>query len=140
MELMPSIQEAELRLNFNIPTDLPPVQADRDKIERVLINLLDNAMRYTPKGGEILVAVRANEADMVQVQIADSGPGIPPHEREQVFAKFHRIKNNDPLRGNKGSGLGLTFCKLAIEAHGGHIQVDAESPLSGASFSLTLPR
>lgn len=140
MELMPSIQEAELRLNFNIPTDLPPVQADRDKIERVLINLLDNAMRYTPKGGEILVAARANEADMVQVQIADSGPGIPPHEREQVFAKFHRIKDNDPLRGNKGSGLGLTFCKLAIEAHGGHIQVDAESPLSGASFSLTLPR
>jgi PAS domain S-box-containing protein len=139
-ELLPSMQEAELKLNLSIPLDVPMVQVDRDKVERVLINLLDNAMRYTPKGGEILVAVRVlAETHFIEVQIADSGPGIPVHEREQVFAKFHRIKNNDPLRGSKGSGLGLTFCKLTVEAHGGRIKVDAQTPLPGASFSFTLP-
>lgn len=138
MALMPAMQEADLRMTFDLPADLPLVKADRDKLERVLINLLDNALRYTPKGGEILIRVVMLEGAM-QVKVADSGPGIPPLERERIFEKFRRIKNHDPLRGNKGSGLGLTFCKLTIEAHGGRIQVDDDSPLGGACFSFTLP-
>jgi signal transduction histidine kinase len=140
LTLATSIQQAEIKINFDIPNDLPLANVDKDKIERVLINLLDNALRYTPVGGEILISARAlPESRQVQIKVADSGPGIPPQERNRIFDKFRRVKGQDPLRGSKGNGLGLTFCKLAIEAHGGRIQVENDSPLPGACFSFTLP-
>jgi len=133
-----SIQQADLTLDIQIPDDLPMVKVDKDKIERVLINLMDNATRYTPASGTILISAEVID-HQVMVKIADSGPGIPRQERSRIFEKFRRIKGQNPLRGSQGSGLGLTFCKLAIEAHGGRIKVEDESPLSGACFSLTLP-
>ena len=71
--------------------------------------------------------------------VADSGPGIPPGERDRIFERFRQVKDTIPLRGSKGSGLGLTFCKLAIEAHEGHIWVEANGPLPGACFVVSLP-
>jgi PAS domain S-box-containing protein len=133
-----SIQQADLTVDLDIPDDLPLVKVDKDKIERVLINLLDNALRYTPASGKILIAAEIVDRQ-VMVKIADSGTGIPRQERSRIFEKFRRIKGQNPLRGSQGNGLGLTFCKLAIEAHGGRIKVEDESPLSGACFSLTLP-
>ncbi|MBZ0278710.1 MAG: histidine kinase, partial [Anaerolineae bacterium] len=73
------------------------------------------------------------------IRIADTGPGIPPGEREHIFEKYRQVKNNAPLRGGKGTGLGLTLCKLAVEAHGGRIWVEDEGPLPGASIAFTLP-
>lgn len=133
-----SIHQADLKVELEIPDDLPLVRVDKDKIERVFINLLDNALRYTPASGKILITAEVVERQ-VMVKIADSGPGIPRQERSRIFEKFRRIKGQNPLRGSQGNGLGLTFCKLAIEAHGGRIKVEDESPLSGACFSLTLP-
>jgi len=75
----------------------------------------------------------------VLVRVADSGKGIPLDERERVFEKFRQISTQSPMRGRRGSGLGLTLCKLVLEAHGERIWVEAQGPLSGASFAFTLP-
>lgn len=140
MALLSIVQEANITVHCDIPENLPLVRADQDKIERVLINLIDNAIHYTPDGQEILVRARLDATGhFVEVAVADSGPGIPLEERDNIFQKFRRIKGQDPLRGAKGSGLGLTFCKMTIEAHKGKLRVANESPLSGACFVFTLP-
>lgn len=140
MSLAISIQQADIKMRFDLPGDLPLVMVDREKIERVLINLLDNALRFTPASSEILIAAQVLEQSyQVQIKIADSGPGIPVSERTRIFDRFRRIKGQEPLRGSKGSGLGLTFCRMAVEAHGGRIRVEEESPLPGACFSFTVP-
>jgi PAS domain S-box-containing protein len=140
--LSSSILAANLTVDIEVSPDLPPVYVDTDKITRVVINLLDNAIRYAPVNGRILIHAQfLEQRKRILVQIADSGIGIPPEERERVFDKFATQvqKGKGPERGPKGSGLGLTFCKLAIEAHGERIWVESESPLSGACFAFTLP-
>jgi signal transduction histidine kinase len=107
-------------------------------IQRVLVNLLDNALRHTPASGKILIAAQRNGRNVI-LRVADSGAGIPPEERERIFERFRQVKENIPVRGSKGTGLGLTFCKLAVEAHDGHIWVEAHGPLPGASFVVSLP-
>jgi signal transduction histidine kinase len=111
------------------------VDADREWIYRVLQNLIDNALKYSPAGGR--VQVRATGSDgVVRVRVIDDGPGIPPEYRERVFDKFAQV----PKTSRRGSGLGLTFCRLAIEAHGGAIGVVArDDGREGSSFWLTLP-
>lgn len=139
LTLSNSIQQSEVRVEINIPRDLPPVWADGEKIQRVLVNLLDNAIRYTPKGSRVMITAKAlPHRRRVQISVADSGMGIPLEERDRIFEKFTQIKGNMPNFGSKGSGLGLTFCKLTLEAHGERIWVDSESPLPGACFSFTL--
>ncbi len=139
--LVNSIQEARIETDVIIPDDLPALDVDTELIKRVLINLLDNAIRYTPHGGEIRLEVSREEEDFLTVRVADSGRGIPPEEHERIFEKYRMVKNNPPESGRrrKGTGLGLAFCKLVIEAHGGRIWIAEESPLSGACFGLTLP-
>jgi signal transduction histidine kinase len=132
-------KEAEINAQISFPEDLPLVYVDESKVRRVILNLLDNAQRFSPLGGVILVeAVQIND-QKVQIRIADSGKGIPPEERERVFDKFRQVSNSSPTRGRRGSGLGLTFCKLVIEAHGEEIWVEQVSSLPGASFTFTLP-
>lgn len=133
-------QESGITVEQRIPENLPTVNVDEDKIRRVIINLLDNALRYSPHGGKVMIEAQVVEnGRRVQVRITDSGKGIPHEERERIFEKFRQIKDNAPERGRKGSGLGLTFCKLAIEAHGGQIWVEEHGPLPGASIAFTLP-
>lgn len=138
LSMSPTLQENDLSLKLNIPDDLPPVNVDTDKIRRVLINLLDNAVRFSPTDSTILLQAE-RQGEKILVKVADSGRGIPPEERERIFDKFTQIKENVPLRGFKGAGLGLAFCKLVLEAHGERIWVDSDSPLPGACFALTLP-
>jgi two-component system clock-associated histidine kinase SasA len=139
--LATSFQEANIKVTYDIPKTLPQVQVDPDIIRRVLINLLDNAMRYTPFDGEIMVtAAPYQDGNLILMRVADSGPGIPDEERERVFEKFRQVKANVPKRGSKGSGLGLAFCKRGIEAHGQRIWVAETSPLSGACFAFTMPK
>lgn len=136
--LAATAQQAHISVLIDVPADLPPALADRDMIERVVVNLLDNAVRYTPEGGAVCISA-CQEGDMLRLYVADSGPGIPPQAREHIFEKFGRAQNNEPLRGASGLGLGLTFCKLAVEAHGGSIGLADGCELGGACFSFTLP-
>jgi signal transduction histidine kinase len=119
------------------PPDLPLIQADRDRLDRVLSNLLDNAIKYTPKGGKISVAAERREGAIL-VSVTDSGPGIPPAERERIFERFAQV-TGDKLAG-RGFGLGLTFCRLAVEAHGGRIWVEPGEGGVGSRFVFSLPQ
>jgi signal transduction histidine kinase len=114
---------------------------DPDLMRRVLVNLLDNAVRFTPKGGTVLIRVQrsVNEKRRLIVGVHDSGVGVPDADREQIFEQYRQSKTNKPLRGSNGTGLGLTFCKLAVEAHGGRIWVEDSDTLSGASFYVSVP-
>jgi PAS domain S-box-containing protein len=132
--VQPLAAESNQRLKFNLADDLPHVALDSDMIQRVVINLLENAVKYTPANGQITLLAAA-EGNRVRISVADSGPGIPGHMQRQIFDKFSRVKYKDVP---KGVGLGLAFCRLAVEAHGGQIWVESE-PGQGSLFVFTLP-
>lgn len=132
--VQPLAAESNQRLTFELVDDLPPVPCDQDMILRVITNLMENAVKYTPIGGSIKLSA-ALTAEGVRVSVADSGPGIPKHMQRQIFDKFSRVKYHD---APKGVGLGLAFCRLAVEAHGGQIWVESE-PDHGSVFSFTIP-
>ena len=128
----PLAMEKELDLVLKRNGHLPPVAVDVELMERVLQNLVGNAIKFTPAGGSVEVSVKENGIGM-QFAVRDSGPGVAEDIRDQLFEKF--VKGSEAERG---SGLGLTFCRMAIEAHGGRIWVESE-PGSGATFLFTLP-
>lgn len=117
-----------------IPFELPLINADENMIRRVLINLLENAIKFTPLDGKINIGSRL-EGDHILIWVADSGPGIPDDARDRIFNKFTRLQAE---RFPKGIGLGLAFCKLAVNAHGGKIWVDSEAN-QGSRFNILLP-
>jgi signal transduction histidine kinase len=120
------------------------LQADPERLQRVLRNLLDNALRHTPAGGTVAVGARL-ESGCLELDVSDSGPGIPPEERERVFERFYRGQqarsrpgpDADDDRGS-GSGLGLAIARALTEAHAGRLWAEA-SPLGGARLCLSLP-
>ena len=128
---------ANITVDIITPDDLEPIAADEDKIERIIQNLLDNALRYAPKDGRVEVQVKPNQTEYT-ISIKDNGPGIPAEFRERIFERFYQVDVTRRQRGSKGSGLGLTFCKLAVEAHGGRIWVD-DGIDGGSAFHFTLP-
>ncbi|MCB9453138.1 MAG: GAF domain-containing protein [Anaerolineaceae bacterium] len=132
--IQPLATEGNQRLTFELNDELPFVEVDADMILRVVTNLMENALKYSPPGGFIRLGARLMD-DSVQVSVVDSGPGIPTHMQRQIFDKFSRVKYTDVP---KGIGLGLAFCRLAVEAHGGQIWVESE-PGKGSSFVFTLP-
>jgi PAS domain S-box-containing protein len=111
-----------------------PVRADRQRVEQVLHNLLHNAVKFTPAGGEIVVQSHRTDREKVTITIADTGCGIPPGHTERVFHKFHRA----PSPVQEGAGLGLAVSKSLVELHGGNIWVESELG-RGSKFSFTLP-
>ncbi|MEZ4672505.1 MAG: GAF domain-containing protein, partial [Anaerolineae bacterium] len=140
LRLMPSAEKANIILEVVLSPGLPDAYVDPGKIGRVLQNLIDNAIRFTPAGKIVRITVEhwASKQKLL-VRVADSGPGIPEKDRSKVFDQYWQSKENKPLRGTKGSGIGLAFCKLALEAHGERIWVEPISPLPGACFAFTLP-
>jgi two-component system sensor histidine kinase KdpD len=120
-------------LKTNLPGDLPFVLFDSVLIEQVLVNLLENAVKYTPPGSPIDLSAWA-EGQVVVVEVADRGPGLPPGEEERIFEKFYRIRPT----ASGGIGLGLTICRAIVEAHGGRISA-ANRAGGGAVFRFTLP-
>ena len=126
--------DKDIRLRMALADDVPLLYIDDDMVERVIINLLDNAIKYTPEGGMITLST-ASGSNEVYVRIKDTGPGIPADAQPVIFDKFARVKQrNMPY----GAGLGLAFCKLAVEAHGGRIWVHSE-PDAGSTFTFALP-
>ena len=134
--LSPAAQKAEIALMTNLPDDLPLILADRDQLGRVLLNLVDNAINHSPDGDRIEIWAHADETS-VTVGVNDNGPGIPAEDLPQVFEKFRQAKQHASRR--KGSGLGLAFCRLAVEAMGGHIWAESQMG-KGSSFIFSLPR
>ena len=125
-------------ITTEFPPDFPIMQGDREKLRMVLANLVDNAVKYSPEGGPIVIGGRA-EADHVVVAVHDQGIGIPAEEREHVFERFHRVDTR-LSRTTQGVGLGLYICKVIVEAHGGSISVDSPGPGRGSTFLVRLPR
>ncbi len=133
-QVHPMALNKEQQLVKRIAPDLPLVMADGDMILRVLTNLLDNAIKFTPAGGEIVAAVELTD-DEVCFSVQDTGPGIPVEFQNRAFDRFTRLGN---IKGVKGVGLGLAFCKLAVEAHHGRIWLESEVG-HGSKFYFTLP-
>jgi len=124
------------RLVVDVPASLPRVPADEMRLERVLHNLLENAIKYSPEGGEI--RVRAGlDGDHLLVAVGDQGIGMSAHDQERIFAPFQRAEEVRQ-QGVKGIGLGLLVCRRLVEAHGGRIWVKSE-PGRGSTFFFTLP-
>jgi signal transduction histidine kinase len=125
------------RLAFERPAEPARVLADQEIIARIVQNFLANALRFTPASGEIRVGIVV-EADHVRVFVADTGPGIAPDFHRSIFDKFVQVGASASAR-NRSTGLGLAFCKMAVEAHGGRIGVDSELG-KGSNFWFTLPQ
>ncbi|HEY3110206.1 MAG TPA: ATP-binding protein, partial [Chloroflexota bacterium] len=122
---------------LDLPPVLPLVSADADRVLQVLANLLSNARKFSPGGGEVTLAARPLEG-AVEVSVRDRGLGLPPEAVPRLFEKFYRVDNSD-RREIKGTGLGLAICRQIIEAHGGEIGVESEGLGTGARFRFTLP-
>jgi NtrC-family two-component system sensor histidine kinase KinB len=133
-EIHPTAEARGQFLRINLAPRLPIVSMDVDMIRRVLINLLENAVKYTRAGDHIDVSVKMAD-DQLEVSVCDNGPGISEKDRERIFDKFFRLSGESRP---KGLGLGLAFCRLAVEAHGGRIWVDSEEG-KGSTFTFTLP-
>ncbi len=119
-----------------VPGDLPPVRADRERLHQVLFNLLDNAFRFTPPGGSVTVsAARVNA--LCEVTVDDTGPGIPEEHLPFVFERFYRV-DSARSRGDGGTGIGLTIVRSVVEAHGGHIWAERREE-GGSRFRFELP-
>lgn len=134
--LDPLITGKGLRLEIDVPPLLPRVEIDADLIRQVLINLLNNAVKFTPAGGRVIVKA-VEDATTVRVSVTDTGPGIPAAELRRIFQQFYRVSGQ--TEGVEGAGLGLSIVKNIIDLHGGHI--DVQSVLGeGATFSFHLPK
>jgi two-component system, OmpR family, clock-associated histidine kinase SasA len=122
-------------LKMDVPLDLPYVHADSDHIRQVLINLLDNAIKYTPEGGVIKLCVLHRTTQKVQVSIMDDGPGIPVEKQKAIFRDAVRLERDE---FKEGYGIGLALCQRIVRAHYGQLWVDS-TPNEGSSFNFTLP-
>ena len=116
--------------------DLPAVNVDADRMTQVLVNLLDNALRYTPAGGQISLTAGIT-ADGVEMVVKDTGPGIPQEDLDHLFERFYR-GDKSRQREEGGSGLGLAIAKSLVESQGGEIRVESK-PGEGAAFIIELP-
>jgi two-component system phosphate regulon sensor histidine kinase PhoR len=128
--------EKNLRISVNLQDHLPDIAADRRRLAEVLQNLLDNAIQYTPPGGQIMVSASANNGE-VEFNVTDTGIGIPQAEQPRIFERFYRV---DAARSREvgGTGLGLAIAKHLVETHGGRIWVESEVG-RGSQFHFTVP-
>lgn len=125
-----------LELITDIPIDLPDVYADQRRMRQVLLNLLENAFKYTPEGGQVSLSLMHRTSQWVQASVCDSGPGIPGEEQQRIF--LDRVRLPQTSQGTSGYGVGLSVCRRITEAHGGRIWVVSE-PGEGACFHFTIP-
>ncbi len=130
-------RKSGVTLENRVPADLPLVMADHDVLERVMVNLLDNAIRFTPRKGKVWVDARPDES-VVRIEVVDTGPGIPKEERARIFEKFTQVPGQ--VENRRGAGLGLPFCRMAISAQGGRIWVEDGPKGKGNRMVFILPQ
>jgi signal transduction histidine kinase len=131
-----ALKSRNLTLSAILPAGLPTLTVDEEQIDRVLENLIDNAIKYSPTGGRITIAAEL-KGEEVLVSIANTGPTIPAADREHIFERFAQASS--PGFRTRGSGLGLAFCRLAVAAHGGRIWVEPGEGDEGNNFVFSLP-
>jgi len=139
-------KKGKLELRLKLDPDLAPVWGDREKLQRVLVNLLGNAIKFTPEGGQVVLsACDDSSRGWVLISVTDTGEGVPEEYLDRIFDKFEQVASRKAGR-KMSTGLGLTFCKLAVEAQGGKIWVESpaypqtgpDSP-KGSRFTFTVP-
>jgi len=130
-------EEKGLLLEAIVPSDIPNVLADEDRILQVLINLAGNALQYTPAGGKVTISA-SNEKNKVRITVADTGIGIAPEHLTHIFTRFYRV-DKSRTRASGGSGIGLTIAQSLVNAHHGRIWVESEGEGKGSAFHFTLP-
>ncbi|MGB5984774.1 MAG: response regulator [Desulfobacterales bacterium] len=134
------IDQNDVQLNLETSSLLPLVPMDHHLIQRVVANIVRNALHHTPPGGELFIHVTyCQAAQQIVISIRDTGEGVAPEEQGEIFNKFQRGKNGKNLSNLNRHGLGLAFCKLAVEAHGGTIWVESDGQGKGAEFRFALP-
>jgi signal transduction histidine kinase len=131
------VQQKAVALELELAAELPSVQADANRITQVITNVLDNALRYTPENGKVILSVKPTR-DGVQISIKDSGPGVDGEKVNRIFDRFYRV-DDSRNRGEGGSGLGLAIAKSIVQAHGGQIWAESD-PGEGVSVFIVLPR
>lgn len=134
LDVSPGAKSRRQTITTRLPKELPPIWVDEGMARRVLVNLLENSVKFTPSEGRLEVGAR-HEDDWVHFWVQDNGPGIPLSEQERIFDKFTRLRGRE--RPN-GLGIGLAFCRLAVLGHGGQIWVESE-PGKGSTFHFTFP-
>lgn len=135
--LSPQATAKHISLRSNLPADLPPVQADEDRITQVLVNLVANAIQYTPEGGDVTISA-VRHAEEIYISIKDTGIGIPPEHLAYVFTRFYRVDKSRSRNAGGGSGIGLTIARHLIESHGGRIWAASEGAGQGSTFTFSL--
>lgn len=135
--LQPQFEEKGIKLELEIPPGLPVIQADEDRISQVLLNLIGNALQYTPPTGTVTIAVEKRPTELL-ITICDTGIGIPAGHLPYLFIRFYRVDKSRSRVGG-GSGIGLTIVKHLVEAHGGHVWADSAGVNAGSTFGFALP-
>lgn len=130
------LDDSETTIDVDVPADLPAVRADRDAIIEALLNLIQNAFKYTPAPRKVRIIAR-RDGGRVGLSVQDNGPGIPRHERRRVFEKFYQADNR-LSRETEGSGLGLSIVRAVAQGHGGRVELDTEVG-RGSTFTVWLP-
>jgi signal transduction histidine kinase len=126
-----------LSLKVNVPREIPKVAADRNRLREIILNLADNAVKYTPAGGKLELSASARER-WVEISVSDTGVGVPPEVGDLIFEPFYRVKGTRPQRGEASTGLGLALANRLVEAQGGTLSYKS-NPDSGTTFTFTLP-
>jgi heavy metal sensor kinase len=129
-------EEKSQRLMTNLQIQVQ-ANVDEDNLRRALVNILDNAIKYTPRGGSISVALKEIEGKLI-IEVTDTGPGIAAEHREKIFDRFYRVEK-DRSREIGGAGLGLAIAKCAVEANGGHLELNSQEN-QGSTFRILLPK
>jgi signal transduction histidine kinase len=129
-------EEEQVQIHAAAPDGLPELEADRDKIKQVLLNLISNAVKYNRAGGSVTLSAQATETEIC-ISIQDTGMGIPDQALPHLFEKFYRVREHESKAA--GTGLGLSICKQIVQGHGGRIEVRSKLG-SGTTFTLYLPR
>ncbi len=137
VSVLPRANNKGVSLKLDLTDQLPVAEIDSQRIGQVLNNLLDNAIRHTPNGGEIIVAAQEHNG-YVEVSVSDNGEGIPAEDLPHIFERFYRV-DKSRAKATGGNGLGLTIAKRLVEAHGGEITVQSEVG-RGTSFTFTIPK
>ncbi len=138
-KLMPQIEEKNIRLVKEIPSTVPKVWANKDRISQVIMNLLDNAISFSYEGGEVRLGARyLDKEEMVEVYFSDNGRGIPDEELDKIWQRFHKVeKSRNRSYSGEGTGLGLSIVKHLVESHGGSVNVKSRYG-QGSVFRFTL--